>query len=181
MLVSGWESYYTTWPHYSTASTASPDVDWGRECFTQQSSDCYQPPDNLFAGVLDHLPVRHKCSFFNFFVLIESSLSAVVLCAISIWTKKAGAAVCGPGVPQMIIDWGQCKVGMSEVKWLYPGAQTDQGETWGTDSSPAEGQRLQTKPFRITLQYQTWSLSYRLTNQYWVPPLTTPQVLTKGK
>ena len=58
----------------------------------------------FFAGVLDHLPVRHKCSFFNFFVLIESSLSAVVLCAISIWTKKAGAAVCGPGVPQMIID-----------------------------------------------------------------------------
>ena len=96
------------------------------------------------------------------------------------WQKGRSGAVCGTGVLQMIIDWGQCRVGMSEVKWLYPGAETDQGETWETDSSPAGGQRVQTKPFRITLQYQTWSLSYRLINQFWVPHLTTPQVQTKG-
>lgn len=69
-----------------------------------------------FSGVLDHLPVRHKCSSFNFFVLIESSLSAVVLCAISILTKKAAVAQCvGPVCYRWLLI--EASVELEWVKW----------------------------------------------------------------
>ena len=131
---------------------------------------------------------RHKCPSSNCLCLGPRKLT-VTECAISILTKSTGARlVCvGPVCHRWLLieaEAGQWRVGMSEVKWLYPGADISQGETWGRVSSPAGPQRLQslqTRHFRITLLYQTSNLSYRLTNQFWVPHLTTPQVQTKGK
>ena len=127
---------------------------------------------------------RHKCPSSSCLCLGPRKLTE---CAISILTKSTRFVRCVRGRWATDDYWlrlSQWRVGMSEVKWLYPGADISQGETWGRVSSPAGPQRLQslqTRHFRITLLYQTSNLSYRLTNQFWVPHLTTPQVQTKGK
>ena len=129
---------------------------------------------------------RHKCPSSSCLCLGSRKLT-VTGCAISILTKSTRFVRCVRGRWATDDYWlrlSQWRVGMSEVKWLYPGADISQGETWGRVSSPAGPQRLQslqTRHFRITLLYQTSNLSYRLTNQFWVPHLTTPQVQTKGK
>lgn len=143
MFVCGWESYYTTTLGPVTASTAQPDVDWRQsERARVLRSRLWLLPTSGESASLKSLTICQwdtsvPCS--RFFVLIESSLGRRpsglrrLLCAQFQSRQKepepeACVAVCGTGVPQMIIDWGQCRVGMSEVKWLYPGADNNKGE-----------------------------------------------------
>ena len=100
--------------HLAPLQPVQPSLTWtegGRvsEGFTQQALTVTNLRRICFSGVPDHLPVRHKCSFFQVLCPDRKLTWAttewaptVALCAISISTKRAGAR----GVCRSV--WDRC-------------------------------------------------------------------------